>query len=207
MRGLRTKTMIHESCPEGALVYRKPSRRRADPRRDRWRRGNLAFPHGAGVRRRDGAVGDALRACATPQRGGAGARRRRARYPYPGAGRGLRLSRSIHPRVPRPFRGHARNGPQLNASYKLTLQEAIVMDSTIIDNLQAPRFATSKLLLVAGLGERYNWESGGPAIPGQWQRFHQSVARIPGRLGQVAYGVCCTGDAAGTVDYIAARAV
>jgi hypothetical protein len=51
---------------------------------------------------------------ATPHRGGAGARRRRARYPQPRAGRGLRLSRSIHPRVPRPFRGDARGSPQLN---------------------------------------------------------------------------------------------
>src|ERR1700687_5023601 len=40
----------------------------------------------------------------------------RARYSHPGAGRGLWLSRSIHPRVPRSFRGHARGGPQLDAS-------------------------------------------------------------------------------------------
>ena len=33
-----------------------------------------------------------------------------------GAGGGLRLARSIHPRVPRPFRGHARSGPRLDAS-------------------------------------------------------------------------------------------
>ena len=30
------------------------------------------------------------------------------------AGGGLRLSRSIHPRVPRPFRGDARSSPSLN---------------------------------------------------------------------------------------------
>jgi hypothetical protein len=40
------------------------------------------------------------------------------------------------------------------------------MDSTVIDNLQPPRFATGKPLLIAGLGERYSWESGA-AIPGQ----------------------------------------
>jgi AraC family transcriptional regulator len=57
-------------------------------------------------------------------------------------------------------------------------------------------------LLVAGHGERYTWESGGPAIPGQWQRFHQSVENIPGRIGKVAYGVCCNGDDAGNFDYI-----
>jgi AraC family transcriptional regulator len=85
----------------------------------------------------------------------------------------------------------------------LRLQEPIVMDSTAIDNLQPPRFETGKPLLVAGLGERYTWESGGPAIPGQWQRFNQSVENIPGRIGQVSYGVCCNGDDAGNFDYIA----
>src|SRR3982751_1696840 len=35
----------------------------------------------------------------------------------------------------------------------LQLQEPITMDSTIIDNLQPPRFATGKPLLVAGVGE------------------------------------------------------
>src|SRR5882762_9474248 len=60
----------------------------------------------------------------------------------------------------------------------LQLQEPITMDSTVIDNLQPPRFETSKPLLIAGPGERYTWESGA-AIPGQWQRFHQSVDNIP----------------------------
>src|SRR5437764_362993 len=52
----------------------------------------------------------------------------------------------------------------------LQLQEPIVMNSTVIDNLQPPRFETAKSFLVAGIGERYTWESGA-AIPGQWQRF------------------------------------
>src|SRR5467141_4106221 len=84
----------------------------------------------------------------------------------------------------------------------LQLQEPITMDSTVIDNLQPPRFAAGKPLLVAGVGERYTCESGA-AIPGQWQRFHQSVENIPGRIGKVAYGVCCNGDDAGNFDYIA----
>ncbi len=112
-----------------------------------------------------------------------------------------------HEAFTRAFRDHFGVTPEVVRSStcldKLTLQEAIVMDSTPIDNLQAPRFETSKPLLVAGLGERYNWESGGPVIPGQWQRFHQSVADIPGRIGKVAYGVCCNGDDAGNFDYIA----
>jgi AraC family transcriptional regulator len=60
----------------------------------------------------------------------------------------------------------------------------------------------AKPLLIAGLGERYTWESGA-AIPGQWQRFHQSVQNFPGRISKAAYGVCCNGDDAGNYDYIA----
>ena len=85
---------------------------------------------------------------------------------------------------------------------KLRLQAPIMMDSTALDDLQPPRFETAKPLLIAGLGERYNWESGA-AIPGQWQRFHQSVAHIQDRVGQVAYGVCCNGDDSGNFDYVA----
>src|ERR1700730_2726560 len=47
----------------------------------------------------------------------------------------------------------------------LKLQEPIVMDSTVIDNLQAPRFQTGKPLLVAGIGERYTCESSAD-VPG-----------------------------------------
>src|SRR4051812_12249162 len=84
----------------------------------------------------------------------------------------------------------------------LILQEPIIMDSTVIDNLPPPRFETGKPLLVAGVGERYSWESGA-AIPGQWQRFRQKVDEIPDRIGKVAYGVCCNGDDSGNFDYIA----
>jgi AraC family transcriptional regulator len=111
-----------------------------------------------------------------------------------------------HEAFTRAFRDHFGVTPEaVRASSCLDhikLQEPILMDSTLTDNLQTPRFETSKPLLVAGLGERYNCESGA-AIPGQWQRFHQSVSNIPGRVGQVAYGVCCNGDDAGNFDYIA----
>ena len=73
---------------------------------------------------------------------------------------------------------------------------------TWLDNLKAPRFETGKPLLVAGIGERYNCE-GGAAIPGQWQRFHQSVDSIPARIGKVAYGACCNADDLWNFDYIA----
>jgi AraC family transcriptional regulator len=111
-----------------------------------------------------------------------------------------------HEAFTRAFRDHFGVTPEIVRSStrldKLTLQEAIVMDSTLIDNLQAPRFQTGNAFLVAGIGERYTCDSSA-AIPGQWQRFHQSVENIPGRVGKVAYGVCCNGDDAGNFDYIA----
>jgi AraC family transcriptional regulator len=84
----------------------------------------------------------------------------------------------------------------------IKLQEPIQMDTSFIENLAAPRFEVSRPLLVAGVGERYNHENGA-GIPSQWQRFHQSVDDIPGRIGKVAYGVWCNGDDAGNFDYIA----
>ena len=111
-----------------------------------------------------------------------------------------------HEAFTRAFRDHFGVTPEaVRAATRLDtlkLQEPIVMDSTVIDNLAPPRFETGKPLLVAGIGERYSCESGA-AIPGQWQRFHQSVDHIPGRIGKVAYGVCCNGDDSGNFDYIA----
>jgi len=111
-----------------------------------------------------------------------------------------------HEAFTRAFREHfgvtpemVRGSAQLGT---LQLQEPIVMDSTLTENLPPPRFENGKPLLVAGIGERYTWESGA-AIPGQWQRFHQTVDEIPDRIGKVAYGVCCNGDDSGNFDYIA----
>jgi AraC family transcriptional regulator len=86
---------------------------------------------------------------------------------------------------------------------KLKLQEPILMESTAFDHIAPPRFETGKAMLVAGLGERINHGNNGAGIPGLWQRFHQYVQSFPGRIGQVAYGVCCNGDDAGNFDYVA----
>jgi AraC family transcriptional regulator len=111
-----------------------------------------------------------------------------------------------HEAFTRAFRDHFGLTPEAVRSSTcldtLTLQEPIIMDSTLVDNLEAPRFQTGTPLLVAGIGERYSCENGA-AIPGQWQRFRQSVENIPGRIGKVAYGVCCNGDDSGNFDYIA----
>jgi AraC family transcriptional regulator len=114
---------------------------------------------------------------------------------------------SSHEAFTRAFRDHFGVTPEAVRSStrldNLMLQEPIVMDSTVIDNLQAPRFETGKAMLVAGVGERCTHENGGAGIPNQWQRFHQKVGDIPDRVGQVAYGVCCNGDDSGNFDYIA----
>lgn len=85
---------------------------------------------------------------------------------------------------------------------QLRIQEPILMDSTMLDTLAPPRFETAKAFLVAGPAERVSCDNGA-MIPGLWQRFHQEVADIPARVGNVAYGVCCNGDDAGNFDYIA----
>jgi len=112
-----------------------------------------------------------------------------------------------HEAFTRAFRDHFGVTPEAVRSLArfdhLKLQEPILMDSSALDKLQPPRFATGKPFLVAGLGERYTCESSGGGIPGQWHRFHRAVADFPGRVGKVAYGVCCNGDDAGNFDYIA----
>ncbi|MEO6840897.1 MAG: AraC family transcriptional regulator [Bradyrhizobium sp.] len=111
-----------------------------------------------------------------------------------------------HEAFTRAFRDHFGMTPEAVRAgaclSKLNLQEPIMMNSTALDHLKPPRFETSKPLLVAGLGERISQENGA-GIPSQWHRFHQSLDGIPGRIGKVAYGVCCNGDDAGNFDYVA----
>ena len=84
----------------------------------------------------------------------------------------------------------------------LDLVEPILMDRSLLDHLKPPRFETG------GPAHRrprrtLHCENAGAAIPKQWQRFHQYIGNIPGRVGKVAYGVCFNGDDAGNFDYIA----
>jgi AraC family transcriptional regulator len=111
-----------------------------------------------------------------------------------------------HEAFTRAFRDHFGMTPEaVRAATRFDspkLQEPFVMDSTALDHLPPPRFETGKPLLIAGLGERYDYE-GSAAVPGQWRRFHQTMDAIAGRIGKVAYGVCCNGDDAGNFDYVA----
>src|SRR5712672_3909037 len=74
-----------------------------------------------------------------------------------------------HEAFTRAFRDHFGITPEAVRSStrldNLRLQEPIVMDSTVIDNLQAPRFETGKAILVAGIGERCTYENRGAGIP------------------------------------------
>ena len=112
-----------------------------------------------------------------------------------------------HEAFTRAFRDHFGVTPEAVRSSTcldhLKLQEPIVMDSTLTDKLQPPRFETGKAVLVAGISERCTHENEGAGIPNQWQGFHQKVEEIPDRVGKVAYGVCCNGDDSGNFDYIA----
>src|SRR5712671_2932723 len=84
---------------------------------------------------------------------------------------------------------------------KIELVGPIKMDETALIKLELPRFVSGKRLLIAGLGERYTWETGA-GIPSQWQRFLPHLGQIPGQLGRTAYGVCSNSDEAGNFDYV-----
>jgi AraC family transcriptional regulator len=111
-----------------------------------------------------------------------------------------------HEAFTRAFRDHFGITPEMvratTCLSKLKLQEPILMDSTAFDKIAPPRFETGKAMLVAGIGERVSTDNGA-GIPALWQRFHQYVQNLPGRIGEAAYGVCCNGDDAGNFDYIA----
>jgi AraC family transcriptional regulator len=84
----------------------------------------------------------------------------------------------------------------------LSLPEPIAMTTPPHIELSSPRFADGKVLLLAGLAERYSMETCGPSIPGQWQRFAQYLGHVPRQVGEVAYGVCYNFDEAGNMDYL-----
>ncbi len=111
-----------------------------------------------------------------------------------------------HEASTRAFRDHFGMTPEAvraaTSLDQLALSGADPDDSTMTDNLGAPRFETAKAFLVAGLAERITCDNGA-VIPGLWHRFPRGVADIPGRIGNVAYGVCCNSDDSGNFDYIA----
>jgi AraC family transcriptional regulator len=89
--------------------------------------------------------------------------------------------------------GHLRN---------VALVEPIKMDEALVADLKPVRFEGGKPLLIAGLAERYTWETSRSA-PAQWQRFVPYLGSIAGQVGRTTFGVSCNGDDEGNFDYVA----
>lgn len=80
--------------------------------------------------------------------------------------------------------------------------EIFAMSSMPAIALQPPRVEDGRLLLLAGIVERYAGETCSKGIPGQWQRFGRYLGHVPGQLGGVAYGVCYNFDDENNMDYL-----
>lgn len=84
----------------------------------------------------------------------------------------------------------------------LPAMEKITMDQNLNVPVAPPRIEEAPLLLIAGLGERYRFETN-TGIPAQWMRLVPLLGQIPGQIGHTTYGVCCNADGAGSFEYIA----
>jgi AraC family transcriptional regulator len=83
----------------------------------------------------------------------------------------------------------------------VALVEPYRMDATLLVDLDPPRFEQGRTLLIAGIGERYTFETN-LGIPLQWQRFIPYIGNIAGQIGDATYGVCCNSDGAGNFEYV-----
>jgi AraC family transcriptional regulator len=81
------------------------------------------------------------------------------------------------------------------------VMEAIKMQETLLASIETPRMERRKVLLIAGMGERYTCDSSA-GIPAQWQKFVPHIGHIAGQVGGKAYGVGCNFDEDGNFDYI-----
>jgi AraC family transcriptional regulator len=88
----------------------------------------------------------------------------------------------------------------------LELVEPIKMTEARTVVLEEPRHESAGNLLIAGLRGRYETETIA-GIPMQWQRFGPFIGAISGRVGGIAYGVCCDFDDQGQFDYVCGVAV
>jgi predicted transcriptional regulator YdeE len=70
---------------------------------------------------------------------------------------------------------------------ELRRQEASIRAQAL--GLGVPRFEHGNEIVVAGLNESYAFEAR-VKIPMQWELFVPKIGKIPGRIGQVSYGVC-----------------
>jgi AraC family transcriptional regulator len=82
----------------------------------------------------------------------------------------------------------------------IRLVEAMRMPEILLDTLEA-RFEAGRVLLIGGIGERYDCESS-VGIAAQWQKFVPQMGDVAERAGGKAYGVMCNFDDDGSFDYI-----
>lgn len=83
----------------------------------------------------------------------------------------------------------------------ISLQEPFEMTPATPLPLAPPRLVDSDALLIFGLGQQYQCQSNA-GIPSQWNAFLPHFGQIQGQLGNVAFGVICNWDDAGSYDYI-----
>lgn len=82
----------------------------------------------------------------------------------------------------------------------IKLVEPILMEQDIEVRLEPPRFVERKATLIAGLGQRFEYENR-DAIPALWERFRAYRGNISGEIDGAAYGVVANSDDKG-FDYI-----
>ncbi|MBV9980454.1 AraC family transcriptional regulator [Bradyrhizobium sp.] len=118
----------------------------------------------------------------------------------------LQAGYGSHEAFTRAFRDQFALTPEMVRAQRRTcnldLVEPIKLDETPIAELSPVRFEHGRPMLIAGLGERYTWESS-KAIPAHWQRLVPYLGIMPRRVGRVTFGVSYNGDDEGNFDYIA----
>jgi predicted transcriptional regulator YdeE len=82
---------------------------------------------------------------------------------------------------------------------ELREQEAAILAKTL--GLEMPRFENGKELLLAGLSERYTFETR-VNIPAQWGRFCSYLGKVPGQVGQMTYGYSWNCEPKVAFDYL-----
>jgi AraC family transcriptional regulator len=79
--------------------------------------------------------------------------------------------------------------------------EPMKMEETVRTSAPPVRFENGKVLLLAGIVQRYTCETSA-GIPLQWQRFTPHIGNVPGQIGRAAFGVRWNGDEEGNFEYL-----
>jgi AraC family transcriptional regulator len=74
------------------------------------------------------------------------------------------------------------------------------MTENTVTSIAPPRIVRSEAMLIFGLGQRYHRSNAG--IPSQWNRFAPYIGNFREQVNDLAYGVICNSDDAGSIDYI-----